>query len=640
MTGPTYKVFVSSSGNVFMAEVAAAIADAIEATGREVSRHSRGLPQADPGTINLVVSPHEYFFLLEGHSEAEIVRAASHSVTLGVEQPGTPWFEVGARYASYGPIAVDIGRQAVRELQHRGIEAYHLQLGYHPGWDDWGGDDGTERGVDLLFLGSLTGRRAEFLAESAGILSEWHCDLRVFEVTGPVKRGNEHFLTGREKYSLLAGSRVLLNVHQGARDYFEWVRIIEAMSNGCLVVTETSRGFAPLRPAEHFVQSGLSSLAGRADACLRDEDLRAELARSSYDYLRNHLALVDSVDRLLPIIERRCSPRPGAAGGARPTHPAVSALERPGRRRPISAVPASTAQSSAFDEVLGGERQMRTAIKDLLLHEIREMRMIEALASELAHGDRTYIEVFETSCYPDIEPEVSVVMPLFNYGEYVRGAIESVMANENVVCDLVIVDDHSGDDSVAIVRQVMADYDRFPIRLVVQGANRGPSPTRNRGIEHARADLVMMLDADNFLYPRSLETLVAALKGSDAAFAYGILDVFGERSGLLSYLPWDVDRLVRGNYIDAMALLRKSAWEKVGGFDPSADGTGGLDDYDFWLHLAAEGERGEFVREFVGRYRAHGASWSSIVNLDAMPLMNMFRDKYPHLPWNREELPA
>ncbi len=634
MAGPAYKIFVSATGNVFMAEVAAAIGDAIEATGREVSRHSRGLPRADPGTINLVVSPHEYFFLLEGHSEAEIVRSAAQCVTIGVEQPGTPWFEVGARYASYGPIAVDIGRQAVRELRHRGVETYHLQLGYHPGWDSWGGSDSTERGVDVVFLGSLTERRAEFLAQSATTLADWHCDLRVFEVTGPVTGANGHFLTGREKHELLATSRVLLNVHQGDRDYFEWVRIIEAMSNGCLVVTETSRGYAPLLPSQHFVQSSLATLVGRVDACLRDEDLRAELAHAGYDYVRNRLTLVDSVERLLSVIERRCASFPPGAGGTGRTDAAVAAMERPGCRRPISSpAPAPTARALALDEALSAERQMCAVIKDLLVREIHEMRMIEALASELAHGDRTHGVVFETSCYSDVEPEVSVVMPLFNYGQYVRDSIESVIASANVVCELVIVDDHSSDDSVAIVRQVMADYDRFPIRLVAQAANRGPSATRNRGVEHARADLVMMLDADNLLYPRGLETLTAALKGSDAAFAYGILEVFGERSGLLSYLPWDVHRLVRGNYIDAMALLRKSAWKKVGGFNPTADHAGGLDDYDFWLGLAAEGERGELVRQFVGRYRAHSASWSSIVKLDVAPLMDMFRNKYPHLPW-------
>jgi len=633
MAAPSYKVFVSSSGNIFMAEIAAAIADSIEATGREVSRHSRGLPQAEPGTINLVVSPHEFFFLQEGPSEAEIVRSAAESITIGVEQPGTSWFEAGARYASYGQIAVDINRRGVHELRRRGLEAYHLPFGYHPGWDTWGGDLSAGRDVDVVFLGALTHRRADFLARSARMLAEWHCDLRVFEVKGPVTSATGHFLTGRTKHELLANSRVLINVHQGERDYFEWVRIIEAMSNGCLVVSETSGGFAPLRAPEHFIETGLESLTGRVDAYLRDEDLRDEVVHSAYDFVRKHLTLADSVDRLLDIIERRIAVPVRRPQPERSNHRISAALERSGRRRPIASAFQTKARSDALASVLDGERQIRSVIKDLMLAEIHEMRTIEALTSTLVHGTRTYEDVFDTSCYRDAEPEVSVVIPLYNYAQFVLEAIESVIASEGVVTELVIVDDHSTDNSVAVVRQAMAAFDRFPMRLVTQAANRGPSPTRNRGFEHARAEMVFLLDADNAIYPHSLRKLVSALKGSDAAFAYGVIEVFGDTSNLLSYLPWNVERLIHTNYIDAMALVRKAAWQKVGGFDSLADRAGGWDDYDFWLHLAAEGERGEFFREFIGRYRTHGSSWQVTVNLATTTLTTLFRQKYPHLPW-------
>ena len=477
MAAPSYKVFVSPSGNIFMAEIAGMIADTIEATGREVERCTTGLPAADPGTINVVVAPHEYFLLMEEPTEAEIVEAASRSVTVGVEQPGTTWFEAGARYASYGPMAIDINRRGVQELRRRGLETYHLQFGYHPGWDAWGGDDQAVRERDVLFLGSLTNRRAEFLAESAHILSEWNCDLRVFEVDGPMRKAKGHFVTGREKHELLAGSRVLLNVHQGQRDYFEWVRVMEAISNGCLVVTETSGGYAPLLPAEHFIQAGLNSLAGRLDAFLRDEDLRAEVAQRAYDFVRKHLAFIDSVDQLLRIVERRVA----AIQRARPaaTGPAVvpSAMRRQGHRRHI-AVPAGTGsrQEAVMASALQGEQAMRSIVKDLILAEIQEVRSIEALMSSVEVGVPCRSEVTETPSYGAAEPEVSVVLPLFNYARYVREAIKSVVASAGVVAELVVVDDHSSDDSVDVVRQAMRDFAWFPIRLVEQSANRGPSP--------------------------------------------------------------------------------------------------------------------------------------------------------------------
>jgi Glycosyl transferase family 2 len=488
----------------------------------------------------------------------------------------------------------------------------------------------------VLFLGSLTSRRAQFLARSAPVLSQWRCDLRLFEVRGPVRRSSDHFVTGPTKYELLANSRVLLNVHQGERDYFEWVRVMEAISNGCLVMTETSGGYAPLVAGEQFVEAGLGSLIGRVDAFLRDEDLRAEVAHRSYEYARKHLLFADIVDQLLRIVERRLpSPSPIASA----FHAVPVQFRRQGRRKPVASSPNPLSpHDAALASALEGEQVMRSTIKDLILSEIQAVRTIEGLISAVASGSKCHSEIFETSTYAGTSPQVSVVLPLFNYARFVRHAIESVVASEGVVADLVIVDDHSNDDSLRVVRGAMADFDGFPIRLVAQSANRGPSPTRNTGFDHARADLVFVLDADNTIFPSGLHDLVNVIDEEGTAFSYGMIEKFGDSSDVVSYIPWDLERLTQQNYIDAMALVRKTIWREIGGYDENADRKGGWDDYDFWLHLAAEGYRGSFVANFIGRYRAHDSSWQSTVNLDTDTLMSFFKRKYPQLPWRPSEL--
>jgi hypothetical protein len=132
---PAYQVYVSPVGNVFMTEIAEMVVHSIEESGREVSLLRHGLPKSEPGIINLVVAPHEYFTLITGFTEAAIVRAAAQCITLGVEQPGTQWFELGARYASFGPLAIDINRRGASELRRRGLEVYRLAPGYYSGWD-------------------------------------------------------------------------------------------------------------------------------------------------------------------------------------------------------------------------------------------------------------------------------------------------------------------------------------------------------------------------------------------------------------------------------------------------------------------------------------------------------------------------
>jgi GT2 family glycosyltransferase len=642
MSPPAYRVYVSALGNVFMTEIADALTDAIGQCGRDVELYRHGLPTRTPGTINLVVAPHEYFTLYEGADEAALVKAASESVCVGVEQPGTYWFEYGARYTSYGPLAIDINRRGVTELRRRGLEAYRLHPGYYSGWDAWGGGATTDRAGDVLFLGSLTHRRAQILSRSAPILAQWTCDLRLFRVDRPVRDGTDHFVSGDAKHQLLAGSRVLLNVHQGERDYFEWIRVLEAVSNGCLVVTESSGGYAPLVPGRHFLQAPASALAAQVDAILRDEALRAELAHNAYEFVRKNMDWLDNVDRLLSLVERRLSrgsaPIDPVLPAARATHLPAS-LRRAGRRGPLpppseSAVPVVKSQVSAlFDQAEASEKQGRSVIKDILLAEVNDSRLIEATIAALEHGSQEFAQVSDSPGYLRATPEVSIVLTHYNYSAFVRQAIESVVASTGVRLELVVVDNHSDPEELDHLRAVIAEYEWFPIRLVANAADQGPSASRNIGARHARAPFLLLLDADNMLFPTGAQLLHAALSQSTAAFAFGLIEKFGDDTGLLSATPWSVEQLVHSNYIDTMALIRHEVWDEFGGFDPQVAAMGGYDDYAFWLQLAAAGYRGELVSSFIGRYRVHGTSLQSLLNLNTKEFMQFYRDRHPSLPW-------
>ena len=430
----------------------------------------------------------------KGAPEAALVKAASESLCVGVEQPGTYWFEYGARYTSYGPLAIDINRRGVTELRRRGLEAYRLHPGYYSGWDAWGGVASADRPGDVLFLGSLTHRRAQILSQSAPILAQWKCDLRLFHVDRPVRDGTAHFVSGHAKHQLLAGSRVLLNVHQGERDYFEWIRVLEAISNGCLVVTERSGGYAPLVPGRHFLQGPASTLAAQVDAILRDEALRAELAHNAYEFVRKNMDWLDNVDRLLSLVERRLS------GGTAAIEPALAAaratqlpaaFRRPGRRAPVAppsvpTEPAVKSQVSAlFDQAEASEKQARSVIKDILLAEVNDSRLIEATIAALEHGSQEFAQVSDTPGYLRARPEVSVVLTHYNYSAFVRQAIESVVASTGVRLELVVVDNHSDAPELDHFRAVIGEYEWFPIRLVANAADQGPSASRNIGARHA-----------------------------------------------------------------------------------------------------------------------------------------------------------
>ena len=385
---------------------------------------------------------------------------------------------------------------------------------------------------------------------------------------------------------------MLLNVHRDELQYFEWVRILEAIANGCLVISEPSIDHLPLVPGQHFLQVPLEHLADYTVAVMADPALRDEIAAEAYDFVRSKLVFTDMLEPILDELEHESfGPRmPTPVSSWRKT----AVPKRAGRRVDPPAV-APTLQPA-----------VRSRIKDLMLDEIGLLRRLEAMYARLRYGSAEYATDETTPAFPDVEPDTTVVVSLYNYEQHVAEAIDSVVKSAGVVADLVIVDDNSRDHSRDVVRSKMAEYPWFPIRLIAKAANQGLSAARNTGFELARASKVFVLDADNAVYPTGLAKLSAALDDSDAAGAYGIIACHGARDGLVSCLPWAVELLTVGNYIDAMAMIRRSAWQEIGGYDPAMDVLGGgWEDYDFFLRLATNGQRAVLVPEIVASYRAH-----------------------------------
>jgi hypothetical protein len=114
------------------------------------------------------------------------------------------------------------------------------------------------------------------------------------------------------------------------------------------------------------------------------------------------------------------------------------------------------------------------------------------------------------------------------------------------------------------------------------------------------------LDADNRLHPNACAHLLAALTSSRAAFAYPAIQEFGAKNGIFGNQPYTVLALAKGNYIDAMALVRKSAWAAAGGYENTI--WPGFEDFDFWCRLAERGQYGLSVPEILADYRVHASS--------------------------------
>ena len=211
---------------------------------------------------------------------------------------------------------------------------------------------------------------------------------------------------------------------------------------------------------------------------------------------------------------------------------------------------------------------------------------------------------------------VSIIVPAFNQGRFLRQAVESVFAQTYANIEVVVVDDGSTDATAEVCRELAAR----PNVVVIRQENRGVGAARNRGAAAAIGDYLCFLDADDFYHPEKIAAQARVLDRSlDLDWLYCDivpLDETGKEqpegysvAGARRQLTGDIleSLLIGGFFPPHTVMMRRRAFEELGGFDPAL---GGNADLDLWLRMAASGRRVEFVNQKLAYYRAHAGSMS------------------------------
>jgi len=373
-----------------------------------------------------------------------------------------------------------------------------------------------------------------------------------------------------------------------------------------------------LVPGVHFLMAPFDFLAEQAIALAFDEPRRAAMADEAYKLATTALAQSQLLDTALAEAEQLLTS--GASVGRR---------ARPAKRPRKEAVVVTT---HPFDKTASD-------LKAAYCAQLAMSRSIEATIATVAHGDRDHADVIATSAWDAFEPEVTVVIPMFNDGQSLAAAVHSVAAaagESGPRTEVVIVDDHSTDISRTTAERLLDDVDWLPVQFVARAANGGTSVARNTGFAHARAGFVFTLDADCSVYPTALRKLLVHLGSApaDVVAAYGILELFDASGsvGLTSHLPWDPALLLHRGGIDAMAMFRRDVVRELGGF-PSVPELHGWEHHDLWLAVAESGRRAELVRSIVGRRRTAGGPNPQLRDVDVASTFVELRARHPRLPW-------
>ena len=649
MGAATTLCFVGASGsNYFMNELLAAIAHAVRAEGVEAGMVMDGFaPAQDPpfrvddSTVYVVI-PHEYFLTAPARqpTRAQLAR----TISLCVEQPGTPWFDISCRHAARTAAVMDIQRSSLAAMRRRGLAAEHFRLGYTDYWDRWGGDEEVARPVDVVYMGSAAERRDRLLASYADTLSTREVRLLIPPLERKTQRRPDYLITD-EKWRCLRSAKTILNLHRQERAYFEWARVLESIANGCVVVSEHSTDGSPLVAGEHYVSGSAENLALLASGLIEDPERLRGIRRGAYEFVRSELSMQPSAQRLIALAEqvRRTAARPSrrllravTASSAQTGAPAATALSRVEarlkdrvRRDPL--VLAALRRSDLMQEL--AIKQI-IATKRLALADLENRRALRSQQLRAQGEDPDEVRTLaRTPAYRRASVRVSVITPVYNHGAEVSRALRGVVAANYPELEVVLLDDASSDDSAGSVKRFFDEHPFLPGVLLAHRVNRGPAATRNVLVRQARGEFVFALDADNEIYAPALDRLVRALdQDPGASFAYSMLQEVhdGVPTGLLSALPWEPELLQEENYIDTMALMRRRELIELGGYEEDLR-LHGWEDYDLWCRYAEHGRRAAFVPQILGRYHRSEYSTLTLAVIDDAEMRWLLGRRYPRL---------
>ncbi|WP_051217461.1 glycosyltransferase [Paenibacillus assamensis] len=220
--------------------------------------------------------------------------------------------------------------------------------------------------------------------------------------------------------------------------------------------------------------------------------------------------------------------------------------------------------------------------------------------------------------------KVAVIIPCYNYGAYIEETVESVLTATYHNYEIIIVDDGSTDQHTIEVLRELQQHNRV---TVVRQLNGGLSSARNTGILATDADYILTLDADDLIDPTFIEKGVWLLnKYPDYAFVYPLVQLFGEVNYVWNTLPYNYDYLKVKNFIPATIIMRRTAWETVGGYDNSM--REGFEDWEFVIRLGKHNLIGLHIDEILFYYRKHKGSMLEGSNKKRAKLMGVIKSKH------------
>lgn len=199
---------------------------------------------------------------------------------------------------------------------------------------------------------------------------------------------------------------------------------------------------------------------------------------------------------------------------------------------------------------------------------------------------------------------ISIITPTFNSCKFLKGNIESLLAQSYRNYEHIVVDGGSSDGTIDLLK-------RYPNLKWVSESDNGMYDAINKGIGMSSGDILAYLNADDQYFPYTLETVSEIfLKYPDVDFVYGYCRYVNESEKFLyTYraLPWmpQIVRKARYTWAQPSCFWRRRIHEEIGLFDATLKY---LADSDFFRRIVARRFNGKLVRKPLAKFTVRKAS--------------------------------
>jgi len=200
----------------------------------------------------------------------------------------------------------------------------------------------------------------------------------------------------------------------------------------------------------------------------------------------------------------------------------------------------------------------------------------------------------------DASPLVSIVMPSYNSGKTISVAIQSILLQEYDNWELLITDDNSSDDTVAILKAFEAQDPR--INVVCNDNNSGAGFSRNKSIRRSKGKYIAFLDSDDLWNPDKLKVQISFMEENNYSFTFSSYQMFSnEGEGKVVHAPASVtyNQLLYGNVIGCLTAVYNA--EILGRQEMPLIRK--RQDMGLWLALLTKCDKAYGLPDVLARYR-------------------------------------